>query len=383
MESKMNQKENIKQVQKVKLADLEFDQNNPRFGSEVGKVTNQTEILDLIVNEYGIDDVLSSLAVNGYFTAEPIIVRENAVGKYIVVEGNRRLAACLILANDSRAINQKSKRNSIEKSLKHQPDQDIPAIVYGNNEDEKEIISYLGVRHIAAAQPWDSFAKAAWVAKVIDENNLTLAEVTTMIGERTGTISRMLEGYYFVTQLIDTAKFNPDHSYRKGRGSNTKYPFSWIYTLLGSPPVKRFLGMTADHPVKNPVPTEKLDDASILIDALFGNSAKSRRSAIDDSRDLGKLAGILDDPEKIVYLKRGDTVYEIEARFEPISDLLSEGLTECAERLKQITSALGEENIDPVEAQKYIPLILKVRNLSKDVHERLIAAISGGNFTDI
>jgi ParB-like chromosome segregation protein Spo0J len=380
----MNQKQNIKQVQKVNLADLEFDQNNPRFGSEVGKVTNQTDILDLIVNEYGIDDVLSSLAVNGFFTAEPIIVRENAVtGKFTVVEGNRRLAACLILADDPRAKNQKTRRANIAKSLKHQPEQEIPAIVYGSDEDEKEIISYLGVRHIAAAQPWDSFAKAAWVAKVSDENNLTLAEVTTMIGEKTGTIARMLEGYYFVTQLIDSAKFNPEDSYRKGRGSNTKYPFSWIYTLLGSPPVKRFLGMMATDPVKSPIPAEKLDDASVLIDALFGNSAKGRRPAIDDSRDLGKLAGILDDPEKIVYLKRGETVYEIEDRFEPISDLLSEGLTECAERLKQITSALGEENIDPVEAQKYIPLIIKVRNLSKDVHERLITAISGGNLTDI
>ncbi|PPD45436.1 MAG: hypothetical protein CTY12_07340 [Methylotenera sp.] len=379
------QKENqIKQVEKVKLANLEFDQNNPRFGSEVGKVTNQTEILDLIVNEYGIDDVLSSLAVNGYFTAEPIIVRKIVNSeKLTVVEGNRRLAACLILADDPRAKNQSARRKNIEKSLKHQPDLEIPAIVYGDHEDEKEIISYLGVRHIAAAQPWDSFAKAAWVAKVIDENNLTLAEVTTMIGEKTGTISRMLEGYYFVMQLVSTAKFNPDDSYRKGRGSNTKYPFSWIYTLLGSPPVKRFLGMTSVSPIKDPVPVEKLEDASVLIDALFGNSAKGRRPSIDDSRDLGKLANVLDDPEKIVYLKRGDTVYEIEEKFEPISDLLSDGLTDCIERLKQITSALGEQNIDPTEAQKHMPMIIKVRNLSKDIHERFIKTISGGDLADM
>ena len=380
----MDKIDNIKQVEKVKLASLEFDQNNPRFGSEVGKVTNQTEILDLIVNEYGIDDVLSSLAVNGYFTAEPIIVREVANSdKFTVIEGNRRLAACLILANDPRAKNQNTRRKNIEKSLKHQPDLEIPAIVYGDHEDEKEIISYLGVRHIAAAQPWDSFAKAAWVAKVIDENNLTLAEVTMMIGEKTGTISRMLEGYYFVVQLVSAAKFNPDDSYRKGRGSNTKYPFSWIYTLLGSPPVKRFLGMTAASPIKNPIPVEKLDDASVLIDALFGNSAKGRRPSIDDSRDLGKLASVLDDPEKIVYLKRGDTVYEIEEKFEPISDLLSDGLTDCIERLKQITSALGEQNIDSSEAQKHMPMIIKVRNLSKDIHERFIKTISGGDLADM
>jgi hypothetical protein len=45
----------VKQVEKIDLERLQFDENNPRFGSEVGKITNQTEILDLIVNEYGID----------------------------------------------------------------------------------------------------------------------------------------------------------------------------------------------------------------------------------------------------------------------------------------------------------------------------------------
>ena len=333
----------VKRIDKIDLKRLQFDENNPRFGSEVGKITNQTEILDLIVNEYGIDDVLSSLAVNGYFTAEPIIAREiEGSDKLRVLEGNRRLAACLILADDPRATNQAARRRNIEKNLKHQPESQIPAIVYADHEDEKEIISYLGVRHIAAAQPWDSYAKAAWVAKVIDENNLTLAEVTTMIGEKTGTISKMLEGFYFVNQLISSAKFNPEDSYRKGRGSNTKYPFSWIYTLLGSPPAKKFLGMTSVKPIKNPVPLEKLDDASVLLDALFGNSAKGIRPSIEDSRQLGDLASLLADPEKIVYLRRGKTVEEIEKIFQPISDQLSEGLAECIEQLSRITSTLAQ-----------------------------------------
>ena len=106
----------VKQVEKIDLERLQFDENNPRFGSEVGKITNQTEILDLIVNEYGIDDVLSSLAVNGYFTAEPIIAREiKGSDKLRVLEGNRRLAACLILADDPRATNQTARRRNIEK----------------------------------------------------------------------------------------------------------------------------------------------------------------------------------------------------------------------------------------------------------------------------
>lgn len=368
----MSTPEKAKQVQEIELGRLLFDENNPRFGGEVGKVTNQTEILDLIVNEYGVDDVLSSIAVNGYFSAEPIIVREiTNSDKLTVVEGNRRLAACLILAQDQRAKNQATRFLNIKKNVKHAPPTKIPVILFGLHEDENEILSYLGVRHIAAAQPWDSYAKAAWVARVIGQDKLTMDDVISMIGEKTGTIPRMLEGYYFINQLIESGKFNPENSYRKGRGSNTKYPFSWVYTLLGYPSAKKFLSLPISAPTANPIPADKLEDAEMVIESLFGNSNSQRRPAIDDSRKIGNLASVLDNPQKIVYLRRGETVSEIEKRFTPLSTQLSEGLTECVEHLASITASLAQAPITEEEANKFLPLIIKVRKLAKEVHEKL------------
>lgn len=369
----------VKQVQEIELDRLLFDENNPRFGSEVGKVTNQTAILDLIVDEYGVDDVLSSLAVNGYFSAEPIIVREiDGSDKLTVVEGNRRLAACLILAEDPRAKNQAARFANIKKNIKAEVPKKIPVILFQLHENEKGIISYLGVRHIAAAQPWDSYAKAAWVARVIATNGLTLEDVTSMIGDKSGTIPRMLEGYYFVDQLIKCGKFNPEDSFRRGRGSNTKYPFSWIYTLLGYPPASEFLGLP-NKPQINPIPKEKIDDAALVIESLFGNSSKGRRPSIEDSRRIGNLASILSDPEKIVYLSRGDTVAEIERKFMPVSNQLSAGLTECMENLAGILVTLSESPIKQEEAAKFLPMISKVRNLAKDVHDKLKQATEVAN----
>ena len=153
-----------REVARVDLTDLLLDANNPRFGlQEAGN--GQMELLDHIVRKFGVDDVLSSLSVNGYFEAEPIVCRRRrSSSKLVVVEGNRRLAACLILTQDQRAANQAIRSGRYgEHWTKHgQPPVDpIPAIVFDPDEDEGAILAYQGVRHIASARPWDSYAKAA------------------------------------------------------------------------------------------------------------------------------------------------------------------------------------------------------------------------------
>ena len=55
------------------LSNLQLDGSNPRLGANAGHLRSQVEILDAVVDVFGIDDVLSSLAVNGYFEAEPMV----------------------------------------------------------------------------------------------------------------------------------------------------------------------------------------------------------------------------------------------------------------------------------------------------------------------
>src|SRR3989442_11252725 len=97
-----------KEIVPLPLYELHLDPDNPRFGMMAGRFSNETDILDFIVEQFGVQDVLSSIAVNGYFSSEPILARRKiAHGPLEVAEGNRRLVACLILAGDPRAKNQK------------------------------------------------------------------------------------------------------------------------------------------------------------------------------------------------------------------------------------------------------------------------------------
>lgn len=369
-----------KQVHYVGLGNLDFDAQNPRFGRSAREKRTQTEILDFIVNDFGIDDVLSSIAVNGYFVAEPMICREQEHGTRItVVEGNRRLAACLILANDPRAKNQQRR---VEQYTKLRTDSgratftQVPIIKFGRHEKEKDLLSYLGVRHIAASQGWDSYAKAAWIANVVENNELDLKEIALMTGDQHRTVRRLLEGYYFINQLIEDGKFVPETSIRKGRGSNKEFPFSWIYTLFGYPNARKFVGMP-DDPVQRPIAAAKVDDASTLILAMFGDKNAGRSAAIDDSRKIGNLAAILDDPEKIAFLMKGKSVDDIEYETQPLQTKLRDGLTDCKDILGNIIAALSATPPNEQLATSFMPLAKQVHNLSSNLAKQLLSIQMG------
>ena len=298
------------------LDKLHLDTRNPRFGGQAGKLTSEIDVLDSIVETFGVEDVLSSLAVNGFFDAEPLVGLRSKASKVIrIVEGNRRLAACLILVDDPRAVNQQARMReaqSLQKKHNRPAIAEIPVSVFEENE-WKELLPYLGVRHIAASQPWDSYAKANWIAQVLEANELTLEDVIQMIGDQHRTTRRMLEGYYFIDQMIKEARFTPSDSLRKGRGSNPDYPFSWVYTALGYSPVRRWLGLEdlSEGDKKAPVPKKNLDDAEDLVTYLFGNKSKNRPAAINDSRNIGDLAKAIADPARRQLLRRGKTVAEV------------------------------------------------------------------------
>lgn len=363
-----------REVDRVDLGDLLLDADNPRFGlQEAG--SSQAQLLDHIVQKFGVDDVLSSLSVNGYFDAEPIVCRRRRnSSKLVVVEGNRRLAACLILTQDQRAGNQTTRAERYrERWTKHDrpPVNPIPAIVFDPDEQEGAILAYLGVRHIASAKPWDSYAKAAWVANVVSNNGLTIQQVAEVIGDRHRTVNRMLEGYYLVEQLTKGGHFQPDNSIRKGRGSVTAYPFSWVYTILGYASVREFLNLGDEDAHQNPVEPKRLDDASLVMRSMFGDRSKARNGAITDSRQLGALASTLAVPDKVRLLEQGKTLDEIETLTQPIEKRLSDGMAIVRDELRDLIGRLFEQELSDEAAEDLSPAAVRNRRLAAELEKKI------------
>lgn len=370
-----------KQVANIELSKLELDPKNPRFGSVNGPSKNQTEILDTIVADYGIEDVISSLSVNGYFPAEPIIcVKKKKADKYIVLEGNRRLAACLVLAGDERAANQTKRTvyfQQIQESHHRSPIKEIPVIWFEEGESPKELISYLGVRHLAASLPWDSYAKAAWVAQVVQDGELSMEDISRMTGDQHRTIARLLHGYYVVGQLVEKGLFNPEAAIKKGRGSNAEFAFSWVYTLLGYPGARARLGI-ADVPKPNPISDEHLEDAKVVFLRLLGNKemGKAGQPAIDDSREIGDYAAALIDNQRYELICKGLTLEEIDAELQPAHERIKEGLNDVEKILGDLVKLVAEDPPTSAHAAKLLPQAVKISHLAGSLQSALVDALA-------
>src|ERR1700730_898124 len=139
----------------VSVDQLRLDKENPRLAA-LRTPGSQREIVKILWNEMAVDEIALSIAANGYFKEEPLtVIPENPGRKnpdrdnFIVVEGNRRLAAVLILGDD------KLRAEVGANDIPHPgPEilrdlEKLPVSIYDTRE---EIWEYLGFRHINGAQ---------------------------------------------------------------------------------------------------------------------------------------------------------------------------------------------------------------------------------------
>jgi hypothetical protein len=367
------------------LEELQFDLQNPRYGAAAATIKTEREALDHIVATFGVDDVLSSIAVNGFSDSEPLVAIHLENEKKIrVLEGNRRLAACLILTGDMRADSQTRLHDHfvkihVENGRKRiNP---VPVIIYRGKNAMREVLPYIGVRHIKGTLEWDSYAKAAWIDQVLRDHDLSLNKVKEMLGDRNDTASRMLAGYRFVKQLIRTGQFRPDQSQRKGRGSNPEYPFSWVYTALDNPPIREFVGFieTDGTPDENPVPEQKLEHAGLLMRFMFGDKKHGLPAVVEDSRDIGELAKAVRDPVLCSRLKEGKVLRLVMEEARPSGERLQEGFQRLADQLKDLTGLIVPGSLKPDDALSLIEPARTVSNLAKKAVSDLMGIAAAGD----
>jgi hypothetical protein len=364
----------VQPIQRLPVDQLHFDGSNPRFGGQDFEKKSEAEILDLIVKTHGVHDLLSSIAANGYLETEPL-VGINEKGGVRILEGNRRLAALLILAGDLRAVNQQRLQDEYQPKIQF-PIETVPVVAYEKNATPEQLLPYLGVKHIVGAKEWDSYAKAVWVARVLEQHKLKLNEIEDMIGDSQGTMKRILEGYYVVEQLKNEGRFNPRESQRKGRGSNPEYPFSWVYNALGWRVIREWVGVDGDRvPRNNPIPTANLAKAGELMVFLFGS--KKRAAAISDSRQLGDLADCLADSEKAHELQKGLTVDQVRKKTQPAFDQLRDALSDADDALTSAWEAIGKGDLNEEGARSVEPRASQVKQLAAKVHSVLLNKMNG------
>ena len=290
----------------LKLAPLDalyLDPKNPRLGRHyVNANSTQEEVLE-IMQDWTLDELaVSYIESGGFWTHEALlVVKEKLYGKeqFVVVEGNRRLAALMYLQKTVSGERVPRKwRSLVEKA-------DVPAgffeklfdkIPYVLADSRQDIEAFLGFRHVTGIKQWNPQEKAQYITWLIDERGLTYEQVMRKIGSRTSTVREHYISYQLLLQIESTVPgFSP--KYAEGR-------FSVMYLTVKKSGVRRYLqiDIKADpETAKRPVPEKHLKNLENFALWLFGND--DQEPLFRDSRQASDFNTILEDPKALQYLE--------------------------------------------------------------------------------
>jgi hypothetical protein len=270
---------------------LEFDPENPRFGGLLSD-KNQEQLQQAIFGEpYYASELVDSLLENGFIDYEPLVVMRKA-GKYVVIEGNRRLAAV------------KHIRSNLDKFPNRKSDLDlVPVLVFPETPDDRQEAAmrvYLGVRHLLGFREWPPISKAIFLDRE---------------SEREGGLDQIIKEVRITKQ--QARRFLVP--YRLLRKADLNLPpgedFWVLGEALGRTGVKEFLQLDVD-PDTLQIRSYRKKNLSQLLDDLYGGrtpGTKRRDTTnrkVKDTRDLSLFAKVLSSEKARAYLHAGKSLQE-------------------------------------------------------------------------
>lgn len=296
----------------------------------------------MIENE-NITELMASIAEEGYFPAEPILVTPGKKGKFIVVEGNRRLTAVKLLLDPSRAT---SKKIAVQEIVTDARSLDnlgkLPVIVFDNGDD---IQKYLGYRHITGVQPWDSLAKARYLRRM--QENLSIKNINAQYKSLAKTIGSRADHVKLLLTGLDVYDAIEENSFFGIKNLDEKsIKFGVLYTAVDKPDIAHFIGVdfAKDIPSKG-LNVNTLKELSKwmfeqnsegftrigesrnlkLLNKIVAPANKKALKAFRDGRSLKEAALLTDEPQEIFKVSLSERLQTFPDKFLFEYDVLQAG----------------------------------------------------------
>lgn len=273
-------------TENVPIDSLLLDNLNPRIPEDKHSLSPDA-LLKYVADTYNSIAVARSIAKHGYFPSEPLIAIKDK-SKYIVVEGNRRLAA-LKLLKDKEARKSLAEATEWESITTDDTIDEVPVIVV---KDRRSVAPIIGYRHIAGIQQWDAYAKARYMASQVEDEGLTFEETAAEVGEKPNDVRSHYRNY----RIAEQAK-------KAGIETSDLVDNFGVFTrAMQSADLRNFIGAPAGNQVKknaNPVPKTKLNELGELVSFMFG-----AEPVIQESRDIGRLGKVVASSDGLKALRK-------------------------------------------------------------------------------
>ena len=330
------------ETKSLKISDLLLDPENPRIPEpDDGKQRSQAELARILDMGFDAFTVAESLAVHGYFASEPMIAISGTNGKWIVVEGNRRLTAILGLtdAGIRGGFLEAKKWDEIATNSKITSNDSIPVVIASSRLDAAPII---GSKHIGGILQWKPYPQARYIANLVDVHKVNFADVATLLGLKKNLV-------------IDLYREQAISNQAKSLGINTgnvESAFSLLTVAMRNSKLREHVGAPVGTAVKqgvDPIPAEKFEENKEILTFIFGD--ENTEAIVTDSRQITTLANVVANPEGLKALRAGKSLDEAKQKItvsgqtplERLVNRLTAGKNALVAAADDISESQGEE----------------------------------------
>lgn len=326
---------------KVPTEDVLFDNRNPRLGgSSVPK--SQPGLQAVLMGDPHLAGLLiDSFVENGFIEYEPLVVRQTGA-RYVVIEGNRRLAAVKhIIANPDLYP-----RRVIDGLKK------VPVLIFKQRADEShlnEMRTYLGVRHLLGLREWPAESKAVF----LDENIKTKSDLKRIQHE-------------FAMKKADIRRYLIPYRVKKAAASLLEdipavedQSFWTLGEALQRAGIKEYIKLDVD-PDSLKVRGFDKGKFEYLLEFLYGSARPTRQGGgraagsarITETRQLSRLSRVLANKRGSEKLEKGSTLEEAELYVSTPAETIDGLISDLRVTLQRII-ALGPSNSQQEEIERY------------------------------
>lgn len=359
------------QIEYIKSSKLVFDKENPRLVEFNSSSYSENQIVNLLWTTMAVEELVMSIVAQGFFEHEPLYVIKSSGEKYIVIEGNRRLAAIKSILNPTLVKGGKMDKylSALTEGTKSQLENRIPVIILQKREDAWRL---LGFKHVNGPAKWGSFAKAKYISVVHNMYNIDLVKIAEQIGDTNKTVLKLYQGLMVLEQAQSQAEFSIDDIL------SPRIFFSHLYTAIGYEKFRSYIGISDDFEEPNPVPPDRIKNLQEIMDWLYGSKKRGVSQKVQSQNPhLRMLIEILDNDMSVAALRSGNSLelaYDLSIND---TDALKDAFVKAKVALEKAAAKLGNYDGD----EGLLKQAGKIANLADSIYDRMdsirIAKTSG------
>lgn len=284
-------------IEYTQLDQLVLDPKNPRLGRIIHRQELTQEDILKEMSKQTLDEIATSFLESGFWPHEALLcVEETYQGetKLVVVEGNRRLGALLMLdlAYQGQPF---SRRWSNIIDGRTRPDSLFDQVPYILLNDRHDVDAFLGFRHVTGIKEWAPAEKAEFITYLINDRGMSYIDVMRKIGSKTEAVRRNYIAYSILLQMEQTDGVDV------GRVEDK---FSVLFLSLRSVGTQQFLNVNINadpDEAQTPIDSEHIDALKEYSRWLFGD--EETEPFVTDSRQVDKFSVVLASEAALNYVR--------------------------------------------------------------------------------